>query len=199
MAENAYIKALVDSGADSFDNMYEVLIAFPWESDNEYTLTVRAEGFEVPTFGTKTYPREYHGNTQIVPAPKQEGERKFSLTFRLDASYNLFGQFQSWQSSVADQVTGGVANWAAVTGKVRVVQLTGAFVATSLPNSIGQTSDGSVDNKDTNATWQFTDVYVAKVGQPKFKTAGGDAIMYTVDFVFADCPKYPFMAQQDLQ
>jgi hypothetical protein len=179
--------------------MYEVMVSFPWEANNEYTLTVRAEGFEVPTFGSKTYNREYHGNTQILPAPKQEGERKFSLTFRLDASYGLFGQFQSWLSSNIDPVTGGVSNWPAVLGKIRVVQLTGAFVATSLPNSIGKDKDGSIANAPTDATWQFTDVYVTKVNQPKFKTAGGDALTYTVDFVFADCPKYPFMAQKDLQ
>lgn len=197
--ENSYIKALVDSGADAFGNLYDIMIAFPWETDNEYTLTTRAEGFEVPTFSSKTYTRSYHGNTQICVAPQMEGERKFTITFRLDASYNLFGQFQSWLSSVIDPVTGGVANWAPVTGKVRVVQLTGAYVATSLPNKIGDDKNGSIEDPNANATWKFTEVAVIKVGQPKFKTADAEALTYEVEFIFGDCPMYPFMAQKALE
>lgn len=40
------ITTLIASGADSFTNMYDVAIQFPW-NEEDYTVTVRATGFSI--------------------------------------------------------------------------------------------------------------------------------------------------------
>ena len=90
---------------------------------------------------------------------------------------------------VADPVNGGVANWAAALGTVKVTGLSGAYNGTST-NDIYSAENGSITG-DANPTWTFYDVWVSKVGQPQFTTEGGDALKYSVAFKFGDCD-YPF-------
>jgi|LSQA01.1.fsa_nt_gi hypothetical protein len=190
---NQFVNALINAGADAHDNMYDVLIQFPWDSDR-VTLTVRASGCEPPTPSTEVYQNEYHGNHIDLPKSNQTYEKKFNLTFRMDASYNLWGQFKTWHASVLDAVTGGISNWPGVLGKIEVRGLTGAYIATGMP-----TKDGSIVSADRNILFSYQYCYVVKVENPKWKTKGGDAMEYGVDFVFLDNDFLPFSNGAGLQ
>lgn len=193
MANNSAVQAMLASGADAQKNMFDVWVTFPWNPNDEVVLSTRAQSFEVKEANVGMDERKYHGTTVNIPKTSIEFERKFSLEFRLDASYSLYQQFITWHQTVADPVNGGVANWANSTGKVRVQALTGTYAATSVNTYIDTASTYAIANSTDNAEWTFYDVWVAKVGQPKFDGSDGGALTYGVDFVFGDCD-YPFYA-----
>lgn len=188
MANNKAVQALISSGADAQKNMFDVWVQFPW--DEEGTLvSMRAAKFDIPPIETGFEPRSYHGSTVETPTTEAKIDRKFSLTFRLDASYAFYKQFIAWHQTTADGVNGGVANWATATGKVTVKALTGTYAATGVGEYIDQQNYNI--KGDTNATWTFYDVWVKKVNQPSFDSSGGGHIEYQVDFVCGDID-YPF-------
>ena len=187
-ANSTAIQALVNRGADAMDNMFDVSIQFPW-ADGGSVVTTRVDGFNIPDAANDGYDISYHGVTMKRPASKQTFSREFELTFVLDAAYALYGEFVNWEMMVTDPVNGGVANWAAALGTVKVTALSGAYNGTST-GDIYKADDGSITG-DANPTWTFYDVWVSKVGQPQFKTDGGAAITYPVSFKFGDCD-YPF-------
>lgn len=199
---NRYIQALFDSGADAFDNMYDVYISPPGNTDEGFKLmTVRAEGFTVPPASTKTYDKAYHGNKINAPAPEQTFERKFTLTFRMDAAYQLHDFFLQWQSAVVNPNTGGVANIAPFLGKVEVRALNTGFIASGTTNSILQYTTESTEGvnaggiKDANTRiWTFDNVWVSNVSQPGYKTNSSNALTFTVDFFFGHV-HYPGYAE----
>jgi hypothetical protein len=188
MANAKAVQALVNRGADAMDNMFDVSIQFPWAEAGS-VVTTRIDGFNIPDAGNDGYDISYHGVTMKRPSSKHAFNREFELTFVLDAAYALYGEFVNWSMMVADPVNGGVANWAAALGTVKVTALSGAYNGTST-GDIYNAEDGSITG-DANPTWTFYDVWVSKVGQPQFKTAGGDALTYAVSFKFGDCD-YPF-------
>lgn len=193
---NRFIQALFNSGADAFSNMYDVYISPP--GDTGYKLmTVRADSFNVPEAAIQSYEKVYHGNKISAPKPEQAFDRKFSLSFRMDAYYGLHDFFLKWQSACVNPNTGGVSNIAPFLGKVEVRSLNTGFVASGTSNSIigNFTEDPSSDNsggiKEANTrVWTFGDVWVSKVGQPQYKTSSADPISFTVEFFFGNC-KYP--------
>ena len=188
MANATAIQALVNRGADAMNNMYDISIQFPWAEAGS-AVTTRVEGFQIPDAGNEGYDISYHGVTMKRPHSKQTFNREFELTFTLDAAYALYGEFVNWAMMVADPVNGGVANWAAALGTVKVTALSGAYNGTSTKD-IYNAENGSITG-DANPSWTFYDVWVSKVAQPNFQTAGGEAIQYAVSFKFGDCD-YPF-------
>lgn len=196
---NKAIDALVNAKADAYSNMYDVWIQFPWESS--YSLvSVRAEGFEPPDVSVETDKREYHGNEIERPKPKVVQEKKFRISFTLDASYNLHGQLKIWLAQVVDAVNGGVANWAAVLGNIKIKALTGAYIPSTLDWSADGSlfGEGSPSSTDANATWEYENIFVIKVGQPKFKREGAERQTYEVEFVYDYDAHEPFLNGQGL-
>jgi hypothetical protein len=191
---NKAVDALVNAKADAYSNMYDVWVQFPWESSFSL-VSVRADGFEPPEASIETDKKEYHGNEIERPKPQVKQEKKFSITFSLDASYNLYGQFKIWQSQVVDPVNGGSANWAAVMGNIKIKALAGAYIPSTLDWAANDGSlfgSGSPSSTDSNATWEYENIYVTKVGEPKFKREGSERLSYQVDFIFDYDAHEPF-------
>lgn len=198
IAENLAVKSLLGDAADAMSNMYEVYIKFPGAEAGQ-VMTVRADGFEIPEAEVGTYEISYHGHKISKPKTELTFDRKFSLTFRLDAGYNWHQTFLNWQSMVGNPVTGGVANVAAALGEVTVVALKDAYIAMegvdgSFFNKIeldDPKREGAIvekeDNPEGTQKWEFKQVWVKKVGQPKFKTDSADKMSFQVDFCFGQC------------
>lgn len=188
-ANNKAVKALVDMGADAQKNMYDVWIQFPWMNGEDTLVSTRATGFTIPQAVVGSEERAYHGSKITTPTSEVTIDRKFDMTFRLDASYALYQQFITWHQTVADPVSGGVANWATATGIVKCKALSGTYAATG----IGEYTDaeGAIVESDDNAQWTFYDVWVGEVAQPAFANDGGGHIEYKVQFYCGDID-YPF-------
>lgn len=202
MAYNAKgIQALVESGADAMNNIFDVIITFPaaiQASENmQQQARVRLKGeVSIPEPVTQTYEIGYHGVGINRPKTSMDLERKLTLNFRLDASYNLHQTFILWHNLVTDPNLGSFADSVdtSAMGSIVIRQLAGAYMA---PGSNGMAglldTDGSVKHDNVvTPEWSFKGVWVGKVGQPKF-TAGKDAEAqeYSVDFYFDDIA-YPF-------
>jgi|LAHS01.1.fsa_nt_gb hypothetical protein len=203
-ANNSFIQALVNSGADAMKNMYDVYITLPGASEAQM-LTVRAEGFKVPEMGTEPYEVKYHGTTYKKPKSEMTFDRQFELTFRMDAYYNLLGEFSQWHSMVVDAISGGVSNVAAALGKVKVCSLGSPFIASASNNDYGiskwrDSDTGTLkENSDSgkeSVVWRFYDVWVSKVAQPEFSTDSAEAMKFTVTFQFGDC-EFPYYNGKD--
>ena len=129
MAKNKAIEALINSGADAFSNMYELYITPPG-SDAGSVMTVRASSFKIPEAAVETYDKKYHGNSIKAVKPNLTFERKFTVTFRADAAYNLHDLFIKWHGMLANPVTGGVSNTSShAEGTVQVKALASAYIA----------------------------------------------------------------------
>lgn len=190
--KNRFIQALINSGADAFNNMYDVYITAPGAAEAAEPMTVRASQFQIPEAAPDEYDVSYHGNKVTKPKPNQVFDRKFSLEFRMDAAYGLHDFFLQWQSYVVNPSTGGTANVAPALGTVKVRALTTPFIASgSTQNSILEKTseeDGRITKEERQ--WTFEDVWVAKVGQPTYSTEGSDVVKFTVEFRFGNCD-YP--------
>lgn len=195
---NNALQALINAGADAQSNMYDVELEFA-----DWNATVRADGFQIPEIEAPTYENSYHGVKLPMVKSEQNFERKFSLTFRMDAHYMLYDAFTELLSWHVDPNTGGVSNTAVgKVGTVKVRTLTNPFIARKNGNELAGSHLGWSDyNQDAGdkkyfgtikegKKWEFYTAFVTKVGQPNFKTEGGDKITFQVDFRFGHC-KYP--------
>ena len=193
--ENNALTALIEAGADAQANMYDVELEFA-----DWNATVRAEGFEIPAVEAPTYTNKYHGVGYDRVKTEQTFERKFSMTFRMDAKYGLYQAFTSLLAWHVDPNTGGVAN-ANIdkVGTVTVRTINSAVVAAGDSDGQAYSVKGieSYDNsaktgikKDSGMEWKFKGCFVTKVDMPKFKTDGADLVTFAVDFHFGDV-EYP--------
>lgn len=205
IGNNRALQALVNAGADAYKNMYDVRVVFPWDAANgdeqSTVLSVRASGFKVPDLETATAEIKYHGVSIKVPKPEQTFERAVTLTFRMDATYALYGNFCMWHETVSDMVSGGVANWAGAIGRLEVEAINGKYAATDVNEYTNESTydlaPTTVNDKNVNPTWKFYDVWVSKVTDPEYSTEDSNALTYEVTFQFGDCD-YPFYNKQGI-
>lgn len=202
MAYNAKaIQALVESGGDAMNNIFDVIITFPAAiaaSENmQQQARVRLKGeVSIPEPATQTYEIGYHGVAINRPKTTMDLERKLTLTFRLDASYRLHQTFILWHNLVTDPNLGSFADSidSSAQGSIVIRQLAGEFMAPGANGMVGLLDTDASVKQDNVVTpeWSFKGVWVGKVSQPKF-SAGKDATEqdYTVDFYFDDIA-YPF-------
>lgn len=103
---NSQITALHEIGADAMDNLYDVYITVPTvleanrlpTEDITKQLRIRAEGFTPPKFTQKKYEVRYKTVGMNRPAARVDGAREFTLTFRLDAYYQVYHALLAWRS-----------------------------------------------------------------------------------------------------
>lgn len=192
MEENNALTALIEAGADAQANMYDVELEFA-----DWNATVRAEGFEIPEIEAPTYTNKYHGVGYDRVKTEQNFERKFSMTFRMDAKYGLYQAFTSLLSWHVNPNNGGVSN-ANIdkVGTVTVRTVSSAIVAagdseaqaykTLGVEKYSNSSKAGIKADGNELVWKFKGCFVTKVGMPKFKTDGADLVTFTVDFHFGD-------------
>ena len=202
MAYNAKaIQALVESGGDAMNNIFDVIITFPAAiaaSENmQQQARVRLKGeVSIPEPVFLFYEIGYPGVAISRPQPTMDLVRKLSLTFRLDASYRLPQTFILWHNLVTDPNLGSFADSidSSAQGSIVIRQLAGEFMAPGANGMAGLLNTDASVKQDNIVTpeWSFKGVWVGKVSQPKF-SAGKDASEqdYTVDFYFDDIA-YPF-------
>lgn len=227
------VTALLGLGADAMDNMFDIQIVppdglkvfdslgtgrggfmGPEESTFLNDITIRADGFSPPAFNPKTYKVAYKAVSIDRPATKIEGERQFTITFRLDANYRAYRFLSAWKSIIMQASNGYATNalWDNSLGDANgldaINKVFGKVSVTALSRPIYQTSGtpfsaqgvsagkftedslvsaGAVDVADTDKTiWNFRQVWVSKLDEPKYKTDGGDIIKVEATFKFGD-------------
>ncbi len=189
--DNQFLSAILNDGADAFNNIYDIKITFPWTVTGLDYVTARAEGIKTPEIGTETQERELKGNIIDVPKPKQTGKREFEVTFRVDANYSLYSHLAKWVSCVTDPVSGGVANWMSFLGSVEITAAGTTYTALSADTGMSAKM-GAIEGSATTPWWKFSQCWASKITQLDFKRKGSEELTYTVTFKYIDS-KQPFM------
>ena len=180
------VKTLINLGADAMDNMFDITISPPddlaTKGNSKTDINIRADGFNPPAFGIKTYPISIKGVTYDRPATKLEGERKFDITFRLDANYYAYNLLAKWKA----RITEGAAGY--VTNDLDEANL-GSISVAALARAVTQATDGferaaAVDSDLIN--WNFKQVWISNLDEPQYKIEGGDAIKIKATFRFGE-------------
>ena len=196
---------LVNSTGDAMDNIYDILIEWPWQggssnggviSGAEAAASYRASGFKIPEPKTKTYDVSWRGTSVKKVASGIELSRIFTLTFRLDANYALYQKFVAWRKVTNDVNTGGVSNTESALGKIQVIAPGAEYNSMSWTPATEAVSEKNMLSHAlknvTNVVWTFEDVQCVNVGQPEYKNgATGNAMSYVCEFTFGDV-NYPF-------
>jgi hypothetical protein len=215
MAElNSQITALLSLGADAMDNTFDVMITLPKavsdaitgnaglsEANNlkddaaiENMFALRCNGFEPPKFTLKTYEVRYKTIGLKKPASRIDGERVFKIQFRLDSYYSVYRALMAWRSYVMQPATGFASNLVAQanTGEVTVVALDspveqargGGYASTGLTSGKYATSESYSGLEGIR--WEFKNVWLIDVEDPKYKTGSGETISITATFGFGE-------------
>lgn len=210
---NTPATALLGLGADAMDNMFDIQIDLP-ESVSAFgipttlggspSITIRADGFSPPEFTIKTYPIAYKAVKIDRPATKIDGERQFEITFRLDANYEAYKSLGAWRSLLMEPSSGyatnalfgqggdvSVAAGASnnVFGTVKIAALNRPIhMTTGNAFEVGGVTSGKFTDEPSanNVIWEFYNVWLSKLEEPKYKTDGGDAIKIKATFKFGD-------------
>lgn len=205
------ITALLDSGFDAFTNLYDVIITPPTKvtdagapgagfeaAAGQNSLAVRAQDFTPVTLDVNTYQVHYKTTALTRPGAKFEGERKFTLTFRVDASYKLLDLFLAWKHIYADPSNETLINYGAlgetaeITGENNAANY-GVIKVSGFTSQIGQASiDASAIPAGTPpanasviaATWEYHQCMVTKVTPPAYSREGSNPATFQVEFVF---------------
>lgn len=196
---------LVNSTGDAMNNIFDIYIDWPWStigtngqiSDaTEAQVSYRAKGFDIPEPKTNTYKVTWNGITVNKVAAGVSLDRKFNLTYRLDANYALYNKFLAWKKLTSDVNTSGVANTASALGRVQVVAPGAEYNSLSWSTPETASAEQNLMHRRLGSTtmlaWTFEDVQCTNVGTPKFAQAETGSIMeYQVEFIFGDVA-YPF-------
>lgn len=190
------ITVLLNSGMDAFTNLWDVQFTFPTNAvvgsfDN--FMSVRASGFNPPELSAMTAPVDYKAVQLTRLLPKLQGDRTFTIEFRMDSNYDLYQKLLNWKhiwvnpsgevdiqaGALGDNLAPGgidVTSDPANYGKVIVVAYTSE-------TSISGYSDSSA-TVSVGAEWDFYDVICTKVGSPNYQRAGADAVTVSAEFIF---------------
>ena len=215
MAENIVLpvgwtpaSVLVNATGDAQDNIYDILVGFPWDNPSfgqggsvltngiDPACSYRANGINIPEPKTKTYTVSWHGITVLKVAAGVQMERKFEITYRLDANYALYQKMTAWKKLTSDVNTSGVANTASALGVVQVIAPGAEYnsMSWSTPNTTSDEGNmlSSALASTTNLVWTFEDVQCINVGTPQFKNSEqGNKMEYKCEYIFGDAA-YPF-------
>lgn len=194
---------LMEATGDAMNNIFDVMIVFPWDSgdNSDAVVSYRCKGFEPPKAEVSTYDVTWHGISVKKVASGIKMDRTQKLTFRLDATYNLYNKFRAWAKVCADVNTGGVANTASALGQILVYapgseyNATSSFGASNPNGKDGTLLNETLNGKVTDLYWLLDDVQCVNVGVPKFENTGeGKSMEYEVQFIFGDVND-PFSTQ----
>jgi hypothetical protein len=189
---NGNLSTIIQSGFDAFTNLYDISVT--WPSDPKLTavakltapsVSVRALDFTPPELEPTRYPVDYKGIQLSRLGSKIEGDRIFSLMFRIDSEYYLYQALRQWKHLWANPSDEGEIKFGSY-GDLTHPDLYGAIRVNGHKSST--VLSDIVDPTDITylgAQWSFDQVVCVKTGTPSYVRAGGsDALTVTADFMF---------------
>jgi len=187
------ITAMLNSGFDAFQNLYDVNIEFPTASSmgviDTNVVKVRCQDFTYTPLKVGTYTTDYLTSQLTKPNAKITGERAFSLTFRIDSAYEIYNRFLEWKRLYYDpsgetQITLGALGDAEAAAAFGIANdLYGYISVKGYQSNVGTTTE-DVENLLDGPEWKFSQVMAIDVSTPNFTRAGSDPATFTVQFLY---------------
>lgn len=189
-----HITELLGAGADAMTNMYEVVFTMPTgtalsvDATQTAKLRIRADAFNPPADSQQTY--EVHWKTVALtrPASKIIMDRVFTITFRVDANYDLYRTLLKWKGLTSAGSVGYASQEMSILGSVTVSALASAITHPKMV--AGKTSDAPGIKGAASASggsvilWKYNDVWIETITNPEFSTESADPAKVTATFRF---------------
>lgn len=183
------LTTLISSGPDAFNNLWDVVITPPTNGGVlPSSYSIRIDGFDVPEPKIKTYPKSYKGVTINVPGSDIDLDRSFTMTFRGDSVYKLFGELQKWKELTFSGYKEGEVKYGSSLGGPNNRTAEGTISVTAYKsdgtNPLSIIGGSSPVTTASGVTWQFDNVVCVESGQPKLTRGDGQPISFTARFLF---------------
>lgn len=184
---NTAVSALLHAGADAMDNIFDVQII--WEAllpltEERENIRLRCLTFTPPKFSVKTTNFVYKNYKVTKPLAEIEGDRTFTLSFRVDANYEQYKKLYEWQASTF------VPSKIYTSSKIPVDKLATVRVcslaAPAEIQSVGSKPLYEVLPLNQLSIWEFSDVWITEVGQPSYSYNKGDPVEISASFTFGE-------------
>lgn len=99
-SNNNYYSTLFSNANDAMSGMFKVDFLNGYFNGRDKT--IRCTGFQIANLKQLEYTKKYVTAYIDAPAPKVEGEKRFSITFRLDENYDVYMELLNWRSVLVD-------------------------------------------------------------------------------------------------
>jgi len=199
MAEAGNLSALITSGFDAFNNLWDVDITLPaalgGTAELGYDISLRTADFTPPKFSMKTYKVYYKGIEleRLSATLEYKDNRELTLKFRIDGEYGLLEKLQQWKQlyynpsndgnirfgmySSADKINGKEDPYGTIT--VKAYKSVNANKGLTLNSMVNETNISS----DLIETWKFNDVCLLDVNVNQY-IREGDSKAQEVECLF---------------
>jgi len=216
-------QSLYAEGGDAQANLFDLAIQYPTVLNIPDPLTlqtdsIRVDGFTPPQFKMETYMNRYLTGGATLVKPQIEGDRFFSLEFRIDAFYQVYKRFVIWRNAFFSPETGlvdytrfndpqflGTVTVSAASAPLHQFGGSDTSQRTRWQDDSQGVSDGIITSNDTSTltallgggpaplTWVFFNVGIVGIEPVAFKTGEADSPQkIKIDFIFQDfdTPEY---------
>lgn len=185
---SAPVTSLIASGLDAFSNLYDVRITIPGNlpTTTLEARSVRATNFSPPELTVGFYDVDYKIIQIKRPNSTIEGDRKFTIEFRMDAEYALYRDLLAWKNMFVDPTDEGSITFGALSGPLVSANYGTVEVVTYKASSNSEDISGTTGDTMIGAKWNFSNVICMKVGQPVFSREGTDPATISADFIFGE-------------
>lgn len=184
-----HITELLGAGADAMTNMYEVIFNMPTgtavsvDATQTAKLRIRADAFNPPADSQQTY--EVHWKTVALtrPASKIIMDRVFTITFRVDANYDLYRTLLKWKGLTSAGSVGYASQDMSALGSVTVSALASTI---NNPKMVAAKTSEAPDTKGAGNVilWKYHDVWIETITNPEFSTESAEPAKVTATFRF---------------
>lgn len=98
------------AGDDALQNQFQIIIpAFP-NVINLQNTNLRVTNVSIPELAVGTYENNFGTDKVVKPSGKNETDKTFSFTFRVDKYWQVYNGFRQWHNLVIDQTTGAMSS-----------------------------------------------------------------------------------------
>ncbi len=160
------VDLIMGLGDDQLNNQFVFLLptGIPGGGDADAISLRMEETFPIPEEGVSEYIIEYQGLQIIKTTMKEDTDKHFEITVRVDSGWSIYNDLKDWKNMVFNPVTG-----------------------TALPDSMTRTTavvqalDGQ---KNVVKTFTFKHSKLQKIGISEFDHTGEEPIKLTLTFIF---------------
>ena len=176
---NNYIQTLVSAGSDAQSNLYIVNFVGGSLTDSGEALTVRCQGFQPPqTFSQNSYQNRFITAFIEMPASKVNVSRNFSLTFRVDAYYDIYKKLLEQRGVTSDPANSYVAN--------DILTLKNNNMLFDVEVAVVDDGVHDAETISSQTIFKFKDCWISSVGAIQYTTDSANAATTTVGINFLE-------------
>lgn len=180
------LSSLINAGADAMSNLYYIKINAADPDDDsvlDTSLTIRSSNFTPPAFTHPVHTVNYMTTSSDIPSTAITGEKSFTLSFRMDANYDLYKYLLRQQANTS------IGNLAYAATDVPTYPGNGMMVTVyAMDKALIDQDQVNPEEMSENFVelWKFKYCWVGHVSQPTFSYENSNPIQIDAKINFWD-------------